>query len=80
MVWPRGVCSDREFLGGVQDSGEVRIYGISLSRMLKRLLWVSTHMHCAGSVGRFLLSLAQLEVSNLEGRGTVFFFDCIILR
>ena len=37
MVWLRGVFSDRGFLR-VQDGGEVRIYGIFLSRMLKRPL------------------------------------------
>ena len=55
MVWLRGVCSGREFLGGVQDGGEVRIYGIFLSRMLKRLLWVSTHMHRVWECGAFFL-------------------------
>ena len=72
MVWLKGGFSDRGFLGGVQDGGEVRMYEIFLSKMLKRLLWMSAHIHRVWECGRFLLSLAELEVSNLEGRGRGF--------
>ena len=42
------------------------------SRMLKRLLWVSAYIHRVWEYWAFLLSLAELEVSNLEGRGREF--------